>query len=785
MAVTDRGNIRRLRMALLKGVALCAFAIAPQTFSYAQTPALVPEAADGAKMLLRSNELTYNKDAQKVTATGGVQIYYNRYRMVAQRVEYDQATGRVMANGDIELIDPDGNRVYAEQLDVTDDFGEGFVNALRVETPDNTRLAGESAERLPGDLMVLHNGVYTACLPCVAKPGKAPLWQVKAQRVIQNGQKKTIRLENARFELFGMPIGYLPFIEVPDHTVERKSGFLFPRMSMDDKLGFGLTVPYYHVFSPSMDATLSPTYYTRQGLLLEGEVRNRFETGSHILRFGWIDQKDSAAFDAGTVDRNNDERFMVASEGRFEINPRWTFGWKAMAQTDRNFSNTYDLEGVNNDVFTNEVYLRGLGERNYFDLSAYYFDIQDLTNLSDLERKQAIVYPSLDYQFIAPEPIYGGELSVNMNLTNISRRKSDYWQEALGTLPRFRGLEGSYSRFTTEAEWKRTFTTDGGLLLTPLAALRGDLGRHTASSPTYYDYLNPGGVAYNGDFEDSGAASRYMATLGLEARYPILMTTATSSHVIEPIAQLFLRPDEQKAGGLPNEDAQSMVFDASNLFERDKFSGYDRIEGGTRANVGIRYTGNFDSGIGLRGLFGQSYHLSGENSYASPDLVNAGAYSGLESDTSDYVAMAAVDLPQGLTFAAQGRFDDSDFDLQRTDASVSFARPRFSASMIYTQIEPQPDYAAVKSGEYLQSSASVRVNENWSVAGTATWDLKDEEVIRRALGFTYADECTIFTLAYNDEPNSTTASDWAITARLTFRTLGDIEIGNTDLDDTN
>ncbi|MGF9562403.1 LPS-assembly protein LptD [Neorhizobium sp. JUb45] len=783
MAVTDRGNIRRLCTALLTGVAVCAIAIAPPTISYAQTPA--PEVADGAKMLLRSNELTYNKDAQKVTATGGVQIYYNRYRMVAQRVEYDQATGRVMANGDIELIDPDGNRVYAEQLDVTDDFGQGFINSLRVETPDNTRMAGESAERLPGELMVLHNGVYTACLPCVAKPGKAPLWQVKAQRVIQNGEKKTIRLENARFELFGMPIGYLPFIEVPDHTVERKSGFLFPRMSMDDKLGFGLTVPYYHVFSPSMDATLSPTYYSSQGLLVQGEVRNRFETGSHILRFGWIDQKDSGGFDANTADSNNDQRLMVASKGEFQINPRWTFGWKAMLQSDNNFSNTYDLNGVNDDVYTNEVYLRGLGERNYFDLSAYYFDIQDLADNSDTERKQAIVYPSMDYRYIAPEPVAGGELSVNMNLTNISRRKDDFYLEPGSNVPRFRGLEGSYSRLTTEVEWKRTYNMENGLLITPLAALRGDIGRHTASSPTYYDAANPGGIAYNGNFDDSSSASRYMATLGLEARYPILMTTANSSHVLEPIAQLFVRNNEQKAGGLPNEDAQSMVYDASNLFERDKFSGYDRIEGGTRANVGVRYTGSFDNGIGLRGIFGQSYHLAGENSYASADLVSAGAYSGLESDTSDYVAMAAVDLPQGLTVAAQGRFDNNNFDLQRTDASVSYSQPRFSASMIYTQIEPQPDYGATKSGEYLQSAASVRVNENWSIAGTATWDLKDEEVIRRALGFTYADECTIFTVAYNDEPNSTTASDWAITARLTFRTLGDIEIGSTDLDDTN
>ncbi|MGO7704583.1 LPS assembly protein LptD, partial [Rhizobium ruizarguesonis] len=85
------------------------------------------------------------------------------------------------------------------------------------------------------------------------------------------------------------------------------------------------------------------------------------------------------------------------------------------------------------------------------------------------------------------------------------------------------------------------------------------------------------------------------------------------------------RPDEQLAGRLPNEDAQIFVFDATSLFDRDKFSGYDRVEGGTRANVGIHYTGTFDSGYKLHGIFGQSYKIAGQNSFATDDLVNVGA----------------------------------------------------------------------------------------------------------------------------------------------------------------
>lgn len=764
MAASDRKHIRRLSAALLTGVSVCVFAM---TVTVVRAQVEAPAAADDAKLLLRANQLIYDQDAQRVAASGGVQMYYNRYRMVAQRVEYDQRSGRLMATGNIELIEPGGNRIYADELDVTDDFGQGFINALRVETTDNTRIAAESGERQSADLMVLNNTVYTSCLPCAERPDGAPLWQVKAERVIRNGKTHTIRLENAQFELFGKSIGKLPFaIEVPDETVERKSGLLFPQFSVSDNLGFGVTVPYYHVFSPSMDATLSPTYYTNQGLLLQGEVRNRFENGQHTFRFAGIHQQSPEAFDAITSDREADNRFMAASKASFDINPRWTFGWDVMLQTDNNFSKTYGLEEVGSDTFTNDIYLTGLGVRNYFDLHGYYFDVQDKELGTWLEEQQAFVYPVLDYSYYAPKPIFGGEFSINANVTNLSRREDDWYTG--GTRDRFPGLEGSYNRFTVEAEWKRTFNMDG-LLLTPIIAARGDGLRHTGSG-------TPG--VYLGDIEPGGGNSRYMLTAGLEARYPILMTAQNSSHIIEPIAQIFARNDELYAGGLPNEDAQSFVFDATSLFERDKFSGYDRIEGGTRANLGIRYTGSFDNGIGVRGLFGQSYHIAGQNSFATQDLVQAGANSGLETRRSDYVAMAAVDLPQGFSLGTSARFDHKSFAVKRTDMSFSYTTPRVEGTLIYTQVDPQPEYGSSSAVDVLKNTVKFRINENWAIAGTATWDLADKQVVRRGIGVSYADECTIFTVAYTDKPSSTAANDWTVSARLSFRTLGDVNIGS-------
>ncbi|WP_311272546.1 MULTISPECIES: LPS-assembly protein LptD [unclassified Rhizobium] len=781
MAAFDRGNIRRLTTALLTGAAVCAY-VATSSSSFAEDGVIVGDPQDQSKLLLTANELTYNKDAERVIATGGVRLHYTGYRMVAQRVEYDQGTGRVLARGNIELIEPGGNRIYADELDVTDDFGQGFVNALRVETTDNTRIAGESAERLSQDVMVLNNGVYTACLPCSERPDKAPLWQVKAERVIQDGKTHTVRLEKARFELFGKSIAYLPFITVPDNTVKRKSGFLFPRMSVTDNLGFGIGVPYYQVLSDSADVTVTPTYYTSQGLLLEGELRQRFEMGTHTVRAAGINQMNPQDFDVNTSDSLNDTRAMIASKGEFTINPRWTFGWDAMVQTDNNFSRTYGLKDYKNSVQTNKIYLSGLGERNSFDVNAYYFNVQDTDDSEAKERQQAIVHPALDYRYFFPDPVYGGELSLTTNFTSITRQSQDAYN--LGSSSRFNGLEGSYTRFTTEAEWKRTYTFDSGLLLTPLVAARGDALWTDMATNSF----GVGVPSYDGTINDD-ASFRGMATFGLEARYPVLFTALHSNHVIEPIAQIFVRPNESYAGELPNEDSQAFVFDATNLFERDKFSGFDRIEGGTRANLGVRYNGTFDNGYGIRGIAGQSFHLGGTNSFASNDLVNAGADSGLETDRSDYVAMAAIDAPIGLSLSSSFRFDKDNFDVNRSETAVAYTDNRISGKVSYTQVKAQPEYGYDRKRDIIQTSGKLRLDDNWALFGAINYDLNNKFSSERRIGILYQDECTIFTVSYSDEGSINSvresANDWSVNARLAFRTLGDISVGSagTDWDD--
>jgi LPS-assembly protein len=221
-----------------------------------------------------------------------------------------------------------------------------------------------------------------------------------------------------------------------------------------------------------------------------------------------------------------------------------------------------------------------------------------------------------------------------------------------------------------------------------------------------------------------------------------------------------------------------MAFDATSLFDRDKFSGYDRIEGGTRANLGLRYTGTFSNGWTGHGLFGQSYHLAGLNSYATPDLVNVGAYSGLESDRSDYVGLVGLATPRGFNGSVGGRFDEETFEMRRLETKVGYATRPFSVQAKYAFIQAQPLYGFDRDREEVSLGASKRLHENWRVFGSGTYDIQQDLLTQNAFGFGYDDECFSIALTYAESRKfigSTREIDrtQSVGFQLSFRTLGD------------
>lgn len=761
------------RLAVLSCTSLAAITAAPAPEALAQSanPLLGGPSNPNAQLLLQADELIYDNDNQTITAVGDVRIDYDGTRLVAKRVIYREQSERLIATGDVEILQPDGTRTFAGEIDITDDFRDGFVNSLRVQTADETRFAAESAIRENGTMTTFNNGIYTACNECSQRKGGPPLWQIKAKRVIWNGEEKTIRFERARFEFLGVPIAYVPVFTTADPSVKRKTGFLAPNFRYAEELGFGIRVPYFINLAPHRDVTVAATGYTRQGLLGEARYRERFSNGTVMVKAAGIYQQNPNAFAPTEIDSTVRGRGMIGTTGRFQINPRWAFGWNGLLQTDQNFAKTYSIQDFSSTLFENKIYLTGIGDRSYFDARAIKYDYQTTSFPNTREKELGTVLPSVDYNYTLNNPVAGGELSFDLNMRGNQREMADV--RRFTTRPEFAtpGVNADSYRFTAQTQWKRTFITRGGLVITPILHAQGDV---TTMRDRTIGPLSSTGANLRG----TGTSFRGMATAGLEVRYPILFSTSSATHVLEPVAQVFARPNETLFGVLPNEDAHSLVFDGTNLFNRDKFSGFDRIEGGVRANVGLRYTGTFENGWGINAVFGQSYHLAGVNSFAQADTFNAGADSGLETKRSDYVGAVGLSSGAGFNFGVGARFDERNFMLRRADATVDFARGPVSLRAGYAFIGSQPDYGYLNERHQATAGGSLTFAENWSVFGNATYDLRKSMLDGYTLGIGYTCDCFKVRASYTEKRDSSNAITKSYQLFISLRTLGDFGLNS-------
>jgi LPS-assembly protein len=766
-----------------------------------------PPAAQGDKqMLVQAREVQYDHVNERVSAIGNVQIYYAGSTVEADKVTYNQKTKRLRAEGNVRLTEAGGNITYGDILELNDDYRDGFVDSLRLETPDATRFAAARADRSSGNYTVLQSGVYTACEACKEDPRKPPLWQVKAARIIHDEGEKMIYFEQAQLEFFGRPVAYFPFLSAPDPTVKRKSGWLMPTFGTDTKTGFSMQAPYFWALAPNYDVTLTPTITTKQGPMLQAEFRHRLMNGAYSIRAAGIRQldKDEFIYEDGPLKGtgtpgHRDWRGAVESAGQFALNQRWVWGWDALLVSDKTFYQDYNMQTMrasNRDPFktgtwtasdtgVSQIYLAGAGNRSYFDARAiHYYGFSEADNQKELP----VIHPVMDYFYTFDRPILGGELTFRSNFTSLTRQSASFDPITLsasnnglcGPLSAdpaqkninnclLRGIAGTYSRFSAEANWKRTITDPWGQVFTPFVSVRAD-----AASMDVKPEL---GVS---NFIDTGESNlvRAMPTAGLEYRYPFISVQSWGSHTIEPIGQVIVRPNEQLNRRLPNEDAQTLLFDDSNLFRVDKFSGWDRVEGGGRANYGVQYTMQFNQGGFINALFGQSYHLFGTNSFAIGDTTNTGLDSGLDTRRSDYVARLSYQPDKIYSLSTRYRFDEDTFSLRRFEVEGRANYDRWSVSALYGNYDAQPLLGFLTRREGILGGLSVKLTQNWVVQTAARYDLDAEKFDQTRIGVGYVDDCLILGLNYitNYTYSGNPTVDHRVMLQLSLRTLGETAV---------
>jgi LPS-assembly protein len=685
-----------------------------------------------------SDSVEYDRENALVIAEGHVEAWQGDHILRADRITFDRNTGVAAAKGNVVLLEPDGQVLFADYAELTQDMKNGVLRDMRAILAENGRLAANGARRSEGQINELSRVVYSTCNLCANDPTKAPLWQIRALSAVQDLEHKKIEYQDAVMEMYGFPVGYFPYFWHVDPSVKRASGLLIPSLGTSSNIGAFFAQPYYWVIDDQSDATITPMITTRAGPELEVEYRRQFNNGYLRLdgAVGYVDNSVQAA---------------ITAKGQFNQNDTWRWGFDVTRVSSTDFVRDFHLGsqlGTDPNVVTSQIYGEGFGQGAYSRIDARFYQALNNTIVGS---KLPLVLPRYLYSYFGAPDAWGGRLTVDVGAFNVVR--------SAGTNTR---------RASLTANWSRPFV--GAL---------GDLWKVTLHADAAgYDASNFNQQPNFGTHGQADAA-RALPQAALDFRWPFVRDSgAWGTQLIEPMAQIIVAPQagDSQLNKYPNEDSLDLEFTDANLFGFNRFPGIDRLEGGVRANVALHgawYLG----GTTFDGLIGQSYRTTKNNLFPQE--------SGLHDQVSDVVARASFSPTSWLNLTYRTRLDHRNLATRMADAVASVGGPRLTVSggYIYTTFNPytffdQPAPPPVGNSFYTpRNEISLGASSSWGQYRFGAWarrNLQNNQMVAVGANAAYEDECYILDFrfyrrytSYNGDNGSTT-----LLLQMTFKTVG-------------
>jgi len=655
-------------------------------------------------VLMRADDVVYDMNSSVVTAQGHVEVDYNNRILNADQITYNQKTDTVVASGHLTILSPNGDVGFAKSATLTNGLRDGVLESFSALIGQNGRLAAGRAVRTGGGTTVIAtNAAYTPCKIC-NKPGqRTPLWQVKAGRVTWDQIKHRIYFRDAMVEMFGVPVLYTPYLSQADPTVKRQSGILTPEIGNSSALGAFARLPVYISLTDSRDMTLAPMLTSRSGELVEGEYRERWNSGGM-----WL-QPSLAYNPKGGISGTEKQWYSsLFGSGRIPLSGTWLTGYDVQLTSNDTYLKRYDIS--NDDRLVSDAFVEDINGRNRFAVTGYFF--QGL-RATDVPGTIPIVLPLIEYTYIPQNDILGGHFRFDINSASISQ-----------------DIGVDSQRITAESSWRLPYVTEAGQLITFQADVRGDVYHLSHANP-----LNLPGV------QDNKFIFRGLPYIAADWRWPFVSGGAISQTaiVIEPIVQLIAAPYGGNPRGIPNEDSTDIELDETDLFSFQRMPGYDLWESGPRANAGVRTEAYFPSGS-VEALIGQTFRMK-------PDPIFA-ADTGIAGKTSDLIGRFTIKFPPYLSLTNRVDIDETDGSINRNEVYLDGQLGRSSVELSYVRLPQTAVALGLVSREEVNGQATLGFFNHWSAFAGARRDLQASRMIDTELGLGYEDECLGISVSY-------------------------------------
>ncbi|SEP72326.1 LPS-assembly protein [Devosia sp. YR412] len=723
--------------------------LVPQDFFSAPVDESAPIGVD-------ADTLTFDSVTNVITASGNVVLRQSGYTLTGAELVYDRNTKDLTFVGGVTILDPSGNLAEMVDLKVTGAPRQAFLNAITLTSYDGARITADSVDYDAALQTLLEQATYAPCGDCIDDNGNRIGWSVKATRIVYNAADGSTALDNPTLELLGVPVAWLPYLWLPNLQTETVEGIRMPTYDYSEKTGHRVVVPYQAYRSKWTDVILTPTFMTRQGFLLGAEVLQRFDTGSIQLKASGIRQFDNAAF---VGDGQQDWRGAIQTSGEFVPLKDWTVGWSYSTFSDPSYLYDYRLDLAKSSI--NQVYTTNLTRDTYFDVRVQQFNQIGENVQWSAQAYQATAVPAVRYDHVERLAPGFGQVDVSARLLGV-QRKTDHTATSNG-VPYVFGYAGNKQHASLQAGWQNQYVGAGGFVATPYLGGRADVAYYDGTSPIL-----------------PGATTLWSATpiAAMDVRYPMVANDGSTVHLIEPIAQLVYRGSDTSMVGITNDDAQSFVFDDTNLFSYNRFSGNDRQETGLRLNVGGRYMANFSDNGYVELIAGQSFHLAGVNAFATADHAQTAVGGGLSNGASYAVLGAYAGLEEGIKAGGKLQVDTTNLRIARASLTGSYAGAGYTASVDYSYLAANPAVGAIKDQHEIGASVSVPVAQYWSIRGNAYWDLVGNSYLQFGGGVTYDDGYLMIGAdATRTGPTHSSPNSTSVTASFKIKAPAGLDLG--------
>jgi len=522
----------------------------PSASASGQVPLFPAGGVESVPLEASALNARYELDAE-LFLQGDVRLRQGNFQATGSEARYDTRSGLVSLQGPL-VSRGEGFLLTGQAASYSVDSGQLDINtATFLLHESEMRGAAASLSRIGENQVLITDGLLTTC-----GPGQND-WAIVASDIELDQAEGFGTARHVRLEVLDAPVFYWPYITFPIDD-RRKTGFLYPQFgSSSAGSGAFLAVPYYLNLAPHYDATLTPQYIHGRGLFTEMEGRYLSRFGESVLQLGYIND-DSA--------HKDDNPGADGQRWALDFSTRAAFGGGWIGYGDYSVVSDEDyLSDLNRSLEIDQAtHVQRRGGVRYSDQNQY-FDAYLNGYQTIAERIAEVNKPYAQL----PEVLYAGTTDLGAFEAGVESQYTWFYRDN-DTLTGLDRANGQRMRAIPE-------------LALPMRALWGFSRPSVSLDYTLYD-LEDYSLG-NGSFDRTVPVLEWDNGLYFDRRSSLF--DIPYNQTLEPRLYYAWADADEDQNEIPDFDTGLKSFRFDQLFQRDRFTGGDRVGDANQLTVAL------------------------------------------------------------------------------------------------------------------------------------------------------------------------------------------------------